>query len=159
MPHPDFVERMGGALAAAGFPRLPARVFSAILVDEDGRMTSAELSGMLRVSPASVSGAVRYLEQLGMLRREREPGGRRDVYIVDDDSWHSAMSREEQTYAPLLTAMDVGLDGLSEGHAAYQRLYVTREFLRFVLDELREINARWEDRRRELVAELERGHR
>lgn len=36
------VERLGAALSTAGFPPMPSRVFAALLVDEDGRMTSAE---------------------------------------------------------------------------------------------------------------------
>ena len=47
-----FVERMGGALTDAGLPRLPSRVFAALLVDDDGRMTAAELGEAIGVSPA-----------------------------------------------------------------------------------------------------------
>ncbi|WP_278255892.1 hypothetical protein [Nocardioides convexus] len=38
----EFVERLGGALTSAGLARLPSRVFAALLVDDDGRMTAAE---------------------------------------------------------------------------------------------------------------------
>ena len=61
---------------------MPALVFSALLVDDDGRMTSTELTSSLEVSPASVSGAVKYLAQVGMLRRERERGS-----VVTCTSW------------------------------------------------------------------------
>ncbi len=74
-----FVERMGGALTDAGLPRLPSRVFSALVVDDDGRMTAAELAETLGVSPAAVSGAVNFLGQIGFLHRERERGSRKDV--------------------------------------------------------------------------------
>ena len=94
-----FVERMGGALTDAGLPRLPSRVFAALLVDDDGRMTAAELGEALGISPAAVSGAVNYLARLGMIRRERERGSRRDVYVVDEDAWHGTMMREDQAYA------------------------------------------------------------
>ena len=50
------------------------------------------------MSAAGVSGAVGYLEQLGMLRRERERGSRRDVYVIEDDAWHDAMMRHDQLY-------------------------------------------------------------
>ena len=95
------VERIGAALAQAGLSRLPSRVFAALLVDDDGRMTSAEVAAALDISPAGVSGAVSYLEQLGMLRRERERGSRRDVYVVDDDAWHETMMRHDQIYGPI----------------------------------------------------------
>ena len=42
--HADVVEHLGGALADAGLARLPARVFAALMAQEDGRLTSAELA-------------------------------------------------------------------------------------------------------------------
>src|SRR4051812_48580083 len=109
-----FVERFGGALTQAGLPRVPSLVFAALLVDDDGRMTSAELATTLEVSPASVSGAVNYLAQLGMLRRERERGSRRDAYVVDDDAWHGALMRRDQLYAPMISALTAGLRALGD---------------------------------------------
>ena len=150
-----FVERMAAAFGAAGFPRQPARVFSALLLDDDGRMTAAELTATLGISAASVSGAVRYLEQVGMVRREREPGGRRDVYVVDEDTWQGALRSGARVYAPLLAAMDVGVESLDPHHPARSRLVLTREFLRFVTEEMEALTVRWEARRRELLAELE----
>ena len=44
--------------------RMPARVFAALLASDDGALTSAELGEQLQVSPAAVSGAVRYLAQV-----------------------------------------------------------------------------------------------
>ena len=108
------VERIGGALTQAGLARLPSRVFAALLVDDDGRMTSVELAAALGVSAAGVSGAVGYLEQLGMLRRERERGSRRDVYVVDDDAWHDAMMRHDQLYGPIKASLEHALTALGE---------------------------------------------
>ena len=56
-----FIERFALDLSEAGMPRMPARAFAAILSAHDGRCTAAALAGALRVSPAAVSGAVRYL--------------------------------------------------------------------------------------------------
>ena len=53
---------------------MPARVFVALLVSDDGRRTAAELAEMLKVSPAAISNAVRYLQQVRLAVREREPG-------------------------------------------------------------------------------------
>lgn len=141
--HARFAERMGGALAEAGLPPLPARVFAALLADDDGRMTSTELTGLLGVSPGGVSGAVRYLAQLGLLRREREPGSRRDVYVVDDDSWRNAMLREEQMFPPLMAALAAGIDEVGSDSGARERLALSLEFMEFVRDELRGLADRW----------------
>lgn len=146
----QFVQRMGSALTQAGLPRVPSLVFSALLVDDDGRMTSAELSDALELSPASISGAVRYLEQVGMVRRERERGSRRDVYVVDDDAWHGAMMRRDQMYAPMIAALNAGLTAVEADSRVHQRLLLTREFLVFVDQALSSLAEKWEKRRTEL---------
>ena len=89
-------------------PRLPARVFAALLADDDGRMTAAELGEVLAVSPAAVSGAVRYLETMRMIHREREPGSRRDVLRRADDAWHDVMINSAAIYAPITASLRDG---------------------------------------------------
>ena len=59
------------------------RVFAALMATEGGRLTSSEPATPLDISPAGVSGAVRSLIQVRMIRRERERGSRRDVYVGD----------------------------------------------------------------------------
>lgn len=147
----EFVERMGSALSQAGLPRIPSLVFSALLLDDDGRMTASELAGTLHLSAGSISGAVRYLEQVGMARRERERGSRRDVYVVDDDAWHGAMMRTGQVYAPMIAALTRGLTAIGKDSAAHRRLLLTREFLSFVDEEMSALAERWEKRRAEIV--------
>jgi predicted transcriptional regulator len=144
------VERIGGALTQAGLARLPSRVFAALLVDDDGRMTSAELAAALGVSAAGISGAVGYLEQLGMLRRERERGSRRDVYVVDDDAWHDAMMRHDQVYGPIRASLEHALTSLGPDAPAHLRLTLTHEFLVFVEEQMDAIAEKWEKRKAEL---------
>lgn len=141
------VEQFAAALAEAGLPSLPSRIFSALLMDDDGRMTSAELTHVLGVSPASVSGAVKYLGHLQLIRREREPGSRREVYVVEDDAWHGMMVRRDHLYAPLLRALDAALEARGAGDPAYQRIRLSAEFLRFVDAELSDLAERWAARR------------
>jgi DNA-binding transcriptional regulator GbsR (MarR family) len=148
-----FVERLGGALTSAGLARLPSRIFAAVMVDEDGRMTAAEIGEALGVSPAAVSGAVKYLDGVGMVRRERERGSRRDVFVVDDEAWHDTLLQADNIYRPMITALEQGIDELGPDDAARQRLVVSRAFMQFILEELRGINDRWTARRRELDEE------
>ncbi len=138
------VERLGSALSAAGLPPMPSRIFAALLVDDDGRMTAAELIERLSVSAAAVSGAVRYLAHVGLLRRERERGGRKDVFVVLDDAWHDALTSSDQAYAPIIAALAAGVDHLGVGTRAGARLQLSREFLEFVSAEMRGILERWE---------------
>jgi DNA-binding MarR family transcriptional regulator len=144
-----FVERLGSTLTDAGLPRLPARVFAALLSDEDGRMTSSELAEALDVSAASVSGAVRYLAQIHLLHREREAGTRRDVYVIRDDAWHDAMINTRRTYAPILSVVGQGVSAVGGPETgAGARLALTVEFLEFITEEMEEVGRRWEQRRR-----------
>ncbi|SDP30942.1 MarR family protein [Pedococcus dokdonensis] len=146
-----FVERFGSALTAAGMQRLPARVFAALLADEDGRMTAAEIGEVLTVSPASVSGAVRSLEQLRMIHREREPGTRRDVHVVADDAWHDVMINSATIYTPLTETLRDGVDQVGgAGTQAGDRLALSVAFLEFVTEEMQQLSDRWDKRRAEL---------
>ncbi|GAA2169744.1 GbsR/MarR family transcriptional regulator [Pedococcus bigeumensis] len=146
-----FVERFGSALTAAGMQRLPSRVFAALLADDDGRMTAAEIGEVLAVSPASVSGAVRSLQQLRMIHREREQGSRRDVYVVADDAWHDVMMNSANLYAPLTQALRDGVDQVGgAGTTAGDRLALSVAFLEFVTEEMQQLSERWDKRRAEL---------
>ncbi|KQU69302.1 hypothetical protein ASD62_15670 [Phycicoccus sp. Root563] len=147
-----FVERFGSSLTAAGFPRLPARVFACLLARDTGTLTAAELGEALAVSPAAVSGAVRYLETTRMIHREREPGSRRDVFVVSDDAWHDVMINSAATYAPITASLREGV-GLVGGRrtAAGHRLALSVEFLEFITEEMKGIAERWEQRRADLA--------
>lgn len=131
--------------------RLPSRVFAALLADDDGRMTAAEVSEALSVSPASVSGAVRYLQQMRMIHREREPGSRRDVYVVADDAWHDLMLNSPRIYEPLTAALRDGVDEVGgRGTSAGDRLALSVAFLEFITEEMQRLSERWDKRRAEL---------
>ena len=81
------LETASTTLAEAGIPRMPARVFAALLTADSSRVTASELARMLDASPAAVSGGVRYLIQVGMVSRESQPGSRHHHYRVPDDVW------------------------------------------------------------------------
>ena len=70
----QFVEKFAAVLTESGFPRMPARLFAALLASDSGTMTAPELAGLLRISPAAISGAVRYPTQVNLVSREHEPG-------------------------------------------------------------------------------------
>lgn len=138
------VEQLGAALASAGFPPMPSRVFSALLVDDDGRMTAAEVTEELSVSPAAVSGAVRYLAHVGLIRRERERGSRREVFIVQDDAFHGALTNTDHVYSLLGRALGDAIDHIGADSSAGQRMQLSREFLEFVTAEMGGMVDRWE---------------
>lgn len=142
-----FVERFALLLDEAGMPRMPARVFAAILAEDSGRLTARELAGRLAVSPAAVSGAVRYLTQAGMLERGREPGARIDHYRLHDDVWYETYAHRGQMLRQWEQAMAEGAEALGPGTPAGQRLQETGEFFAFLSEELPALMERWRARR------------
>src|SRR5919201_2248121 len=94
-----FVERFASTLEISGVQRMPARVFAALLAADSGTLTAAQVAERLEASPAAISGAVRYLAQIGLITRTREPGSRPDRYRVDDDAWYEATLRREHLLA------------------------------------------------------------
>src|SRR5674476_1196214 len=67
----QFIEDFALVLTDAGMQRMGARAFGALLSSESGTLTAREIAGVLDVSPAAVSGAVKYLEQAQLVRRMR----------------------------------------------------------------------------------------
>jgi DNA-binding transcriptional regulator GbsR (MarR family) len=140
-----FVERFGLLLTEAGMPRMPARVFAAILADDDGRLTAAEIAQRLDVSAAAVSGAVRYLVQAGMVVRGREPGARRDDYRLHDQLWYEVYAYRGAMLRRWEQAMADGVALLGSTPAA-ARIEETREFFAFLQEELPAMMDRWRAR-------------
>lgn len=138
-----FLERFASVMVEAGVPPMPARVFTALLVSDLGRLTAAELGALLSASPAAISGAVRYLEQLRMIRREREPGSRRDVYHVDN-TWYEMSIQRNQVVARWATAAREGIELLGPQTAAGQRMADSLDFFDFLLEEAAGLAERWE---------------
>ncbi|GGR85142.1 MarR family transcriptional regulator [Streptomyces humidus] len=138
-----FVESFAAQLVEAGMQRMPARVFAALLASNQGAMTSAELGEQLRISPAGVSGAVRYLSQQHMVSREREPGSRRERYRVHSDQWYEALTSREAVLKRWGNALREGVAGLGERTPAGRRLAETLAFFEFVDGELAAMMERW----------------
>ncbi|GAA0658386.1 MarR family transcriptional regulator [Streptomyces thermocarboxydovorans] len=138
-----FVEHFAAQLVEAGLPRMPARVFAALLASDTGALTSAELGEQLKISPAAVSGAVRYLAQVHMISREREPGSRRERYRVHGDQWYEALTNREAIIRRWEDALREGVTSLGPATPAGRRLAETLAFFEFVEKEVADMMERW----------------
>jgi predicted transcriptional regulator len=105
-----YIERFAAVLVAAGFPPMPARVFVALVISADGRLSAAELAERLRISAAAVSGAVRYLIQVGLVHKERVPGSRRDYYRVPGNMWDDLLRMRDQVMSRWAALVREGID-------------------------------------------------
>jgi predicted transcriptional regulator len=141
-----FIERFAAVLVEAGIPPMPARVFSALLVTDSGRLTAAELTELLGASPAAISGAVRYLEHVGMIGRERAPGSRRDVYLLRNDLWYEMTLGRDQVLTHWASAAREGAEILGPLTPAGRRLADSHDFFVFVQQELPALLERWRAR-------------
>ncbi|MBT2392668.1 GbsR/MarR family transcriptional regulator [Streptomyces maoxianensis] len=138
-----FVERFAAEMTEAGMQRMAARVFAALLSSEKGSMTSAELAEQLQISPAAVSGAVRYLNQVDMVSRERDPGSRRERYVLHNELWYETFTRRDQLLARWEKALRDGAQTLGLETAAGQRVTETAEFFAFLQTEMAGLLDRW----------------
>lgn len=139
----QFVESFAAQLVEAGMQRMAARVFAALLASDKGVLTSAELSEQLRISPAAVSGAVRYLAQTHMVSREREPGSRRERYRVHGDQWYEALTNREAVLKRWESALREGVTSLGADTPAGRRLAETLAFFEFIEGEIAAMMERW----------------
>ncbi|MDF3300753.1 GbsR/MarR family transcriptional regulator [Streptomyces tropicalis] len=145
-----FVEHFAAQLVEAGLPRMPGRVFAALLASDTGALTSAELGEQLKVSPAAVSGAVRYLAQVHMVSRERAPGSRRERYRVHGDQWYEALTSREAIIKRWEDALREGVASLGADTPAGRRLTETLAFFEFVEHEVETMMERWRAHRERL---------
>ena len=143
----QFIERFASALVDAGMPRMPALVFVALLSSDGGRLTADEIAAQLRISRAAISGAVRYLAQVGVLRRERPAGSRRDHYVLQADSWYEMVARREALLDRWIAGGRAGIDALGPATPAGERLAESVAFFEFVREEMPALLARWRERR------------
>ena len=140
-----FVERFASVLVEAGIPRMPARVFAALLATDSGKLTAAELAERLQASPAAVSGGVRYLIGVGMVSREAEPGSRRHHYRVPDNVWDEVVTGRDRLMARWTSVLREGVELLGQDTPAGARLADSVQYFEFVSAELPRVMARWQE--------------
>jgi DNA-binding transcriptional regulator GbsR (MarR family) len=141
---PEFIEKFAAVLVAAGFPPMPARVFVALLISADGRLSSAELVEQLQISPAALSGAVRYLTGLRLVHKERVPGSRREYYRMPADIWHQVMTMQSQVLVRWTMLLKEGIDLVGRDTAAGERMADHAAYFEFLTTEMPVLFARWE---------------
>ncbi|MYQ77628.1 MULTISPECIES: helix-turn-helix domain-containing protein [unclassified Streptomyces] len=129
-----YEEMFTTAMTASGAPQMMSRVLAALTLSDTGSLTAGELASHLKVSPASVSKAVAFLETQSMVRRERE--GRRERYVVDDELMHESMMASAHSTAQLAETARKGVPVLGADTAAGTRLENMARYLDFVSESI-----------------------
>ncbi|KUM82512.1 MULTISPECIES: GbsR/MarR family transcriptional regulator [Streptomyces] len=131
----DYEETFTTVLMQTGAPKMMARVLTCLYTSDTGSLTAAELVQRLEVSPASVSKAISYLENQGLVRRERDDR-RRERYIADDDVWYQSMIASARGTIQLAETARQGVGVLGRDTPAAVRLENIARFLDFVSESL-----------------------
>ena len=139
-----FIERFTGQLTQAGFPRTPARIFVALLTSDSSRLTAAELADLLQASPASVSGGVRYLLQVGLIAAQGEPGSRRQHYLMSERVWQDIVRLRDRQFTRWAMELRDGMRVLGPSSPAGIRMADTVRYFEFLSGEMAGLLARWE---------------
>ena len=151
----SFVEQMAMFLTDWGFPRMPARVLMGLMAADEERLTAGELAKRLAVSPAAISGAVRYLQQLRLITRTSVPGSRSDAYAVPNNAWYTAAIAKGGLYQRLADLSEEGVKALGGDGPAAERITEMRDFFQFLNDEAGQLLERWMQERDRLRAARE----
>ncbi|WP_439681117.1 MarR family transcriptional regulator [Embleya sp. MST-111070] len=120
----------------AGLPPMMAKVLAALFTTDSGSLTSADLVRRLRVSPASVSKAVGYLENQALVKRERDPRSRAERYAIEDDAVFTSIIAGARNQTRIAEACAAGARKLGPTTPAGARLENTSRFLHHVIDDL-----------------------
>ncbi|WP_374992998.1 GbsR/MarR family transcriptional regulator [Streptomyces lydicus] len=131
----DYQEMLTTVFMTSGLPKMMARVLGCLYTTDTGRLTAADLAQRLTVSPASISKAITFLENLDLVRRERDER-RRERYVVDDDLWYQAMIRSARANDQFIETARQGVGILGRGTPAATRLENAARFLDFVSEGL-----------------------
>ncbi|MFI7128086.1 helix-turn-helix domain-containing protein [Nonomuraea sp. NPDC050153] len=140
----NLTESFATLLEQQGMPRMAARMLACLYVADSGALTAADLVQRLRVSPASISQTVAFLEQQGLLKRERVPGGRRECYVVDDELWVRSTLAALEMNDTLAAASQRAAEILGAATPAGSRFGVAAEFLLLVSVTLRQVMEQWQ---------------
>lgn len=125
----DFSTQFAELFIHTGLPKMAAAVLARCYAADTGSATAAELVRFLRVSPATVSAAVGYLEGRDLIRRERDAGTRRDRYFVDESAWYRATLADARTNELLAAKARDGAATLGAQTPAGHRLLGMSEYL------------------------------
>lgn len=145
----DAAESAAAVITAVGFPRMPARVMMALIAAPAGGYTAGELGDRLGVSAAAVSGAVRYLQTVQVIRRVSRPDQRLVRYEIISDAWYGMMASNSPVYDRLAAFIDEIGAAHADDHAARERSDEMAEFFRFMSRRMPQLIDEWETLRAE----------
>lgn len=142
----EFSDELAALLDAAGFPRMPARTLMALLTSPTGEFTANQISEVLDVSPAAVSGAIRYLQSVQVLRVRSLPGTRRRKYALASN-WYTATLTRLSLYGDLSGLAQHRPPSIGPDTPAGRRVQEMADFYGFLDRKFPELLSEWDQLR------------
>jgi DNA-binding transcriptional ArsR family regulator len=136
-----FEDRFAEMMTQTGVPAMMAKVLACLFTSDTGSITAPELVARLKVSPASISKAIRWLEQRGLVGRERD--GRRQRYLINDDTWYQAWQTSARSMAMWADLTRQGADLFGSTTPAGARLHATSQFFHHLGHDMTQAAEHW----------------
>ncbi|MFG1708810.1 helix-turn-helix domain-containing protein [Nonomuraea sp. M3C6] len=128
----EFEQKLTAVLS--GMPPMATRVLVCLFTSDEGDLTVADLVERLRVSPASISKGVGWLEQVGLIKRERD--NRRERYLIDTEVWYRAWLVGTRSMALWADTVQEGVDVLGVQTPAGARLHTASRFFQLLSSDM-----------------------
>ncbi|QRX95197.1 helix-turn-helix domain-containing protein [Streptomyces noursei] len=137
----EFEDGLVEMMIQTGVPAMMARVLTCLFTSDTGSIGSAGLVARLQVSPASVSKAVGWLEQRGLVRRERD--GRRQRYLIDDSPGYQAWQASTQSMVRWAELTQRGAELFGNSTPVGARLHTTSQFFQHLTHDMIQAAEHW----------------
>lgn len=131
-----YAEQFAETMVEAGLPRMASRALAYLYTADSPSLTAAELVRELRVSPASISKAINYLEGLELVRREPDPGQRHEQYLIAEDIWVQAWRTSARANANWAGTARKGAELFDPATPAGRRLERMSQFFQQLSDDM-----------------------
>lgn len=143
----DAAEHAAAVMTDAGMPRMPARVMMALVAAPSGGYTAGELADRLAVSPAAISGAVKYLLNVRLVQRRAQRGDRLVRYAMERETFYTSVMSNTPVYDRIAALIDdIAAEHRGDNEAS-ERATEIADFFRFLSRRMGEIVTEWHETR------------
>ena len=139
----EFHLRLVAVFVQTGLTRTAARILAEIFMTDKGSLSATELVLRLSISPGTVSRSTTYLQQLDLLRAERD--GKRMRYFLDDDIWYRAWLASAQRNSNWADTALAGSEIFGLDTPVGARLKDMGQFFSFVVVDMESTRQKWLD--------------
>jgi DNA-binding transcriptional regulator GbsR (MarR family) len=131
-----FVEAMGQFLGSYGMTPMAGRLWAWLLICDPPAQTAGDLAVALKASRGAISGAAASLSTVGMIRRVRRRGDRREYFSAPPGTFDALLRSAGAIYGQLLGITSEGLAAAGRLPGARERLQEVHDAVAFMAREL-----------------------